>query len=373
MEKLAPARIALLPGSVGSGADDLIVIAEERFPLRWQGEWIPVQPPRNYERFVTGPGGFLCWSEQANKFSCLYIRDTGDRDLFTYFLDRLLAQGWDGRYTHSPMRGVPLAVRLDGSVAHLIAGLHLVGNPTRMARVVYDRIALNENVQPGTMTGTVKIAGHALPPSWPLAEGTLQAAFLDGRHLTAALVGAGEVVRGNPEQPDLLEPLLTATQVTAQGVPAEQVPAARVTLLGGPRDTPVHVAFFLPGRVLVWHLPLAGPPRFVGDAQSVGSGDVLSLVARPDGQGWAVLLGSPGADPASPPTSTLYLTGPNFASPQPLELPGHSVADPAWSPTGNRLYFVVDGTEIWRSDSGQSPQRVAVGPAQMSLEAKQTP
>lgn len=79
MEKLAPARIALLPGSVGSGADDLIVIAEERFPLRWQGEWIPVQPPRNYERFVTGPGGFLCWSEQANKFSCLYIRDTGDR------------------------------------------------------------------------------------------------------------------------------------------------------------------------------------------------------------------------------------------------------------------------------------------------------
>ena len=375
-EGLAPAQVALLPGSVGAQSDDLIVIANDRFPLRWKGEWVPIEPPESYDRFLTGPAAVMCWSEQENKFACVPVRDTGERDVFIYFLDRALYQGWDGRYAHAPLPASPLAVRLEGSTAHLIVGLYQSGNPGRMLRVAYDRITLNENVKPGTTAGTAKMAALALPGDWPLRSEVVQAAFLGGEGLTAALAGAGEVVRWDPEQPERLEPCLTVAQVAAQGVSADQVKAARLTLLTGPRGTPAYAAYFLSGKVLVWRLPVEGAPEFVGDAQTVGSGEVLRLAARPDGQGWAVLIG--GAAPAAasgttgvpPVAGTLYLTGPKFASPQALDLPGRSVADPAWSPTGDRLYFVVDGTEIWRSDSGQAPQQVAVAPAQMSLEMK---
>ncbi len=383
VEGLAPARLALLPGSVGAQPDDVIAIANDRYPLRWTGEWVPLMPPGHYERFLTGANALGSWSEQDTKFTCVFTRTSGGYNVYVYFFDRALYQNWDGRYAHIPMRGRPLAVRLEGTSGHIIAGLYHGGNPDRMLRVAYDRIALMENVQASTTTGTVKVAAQVLPGDWPSRSDVVQAGFLPGGGLKAALAGAGQVVRWDPEQPETLEPCLTVAEVATHGVSADQVEQARLQLVVGLRDAPVYAAYFLPGQVLVWRLPAQGAAEYVGDAQTVGSGQVLRLAARPDGQGWAVVTGSApsaggtaaapsaeGTAAISPVAGTLYLTDAKFEAPQALNLQGRSASHPAWSPTGNVLYFIVDGTELWKTESGQAPQQIALAPARMSLVAR---
>lgn len=104
-EALTPARLALLPGSVGPGEDDLVVVADDQYLLRWnpKQQWIPTAPPTRAERFLTGAEGFGTWSPSGNKFACPYRRDIGSSDLYIYFFDRGIYQGWEGRYSHTPL------------------------------------------------------------------------------------------------------------------------------------------------------------------------------------------------------------------------------------------------------------------------------
>lgn len=254
----------------------------------------------------------------------------------------------------------------------MIAGLYQGGIPDRMLRVAYDRITLLENVLPGTTTGTVKVATALLPENWPLRTDCVQAAFLGDEGRWVAIAGGGEILRWDLTQPTRLEPCLTLAQITARGVSPEQARAARLSLLTGPQDTPAYAACWLPGKLLVWRLSAQGPAEFIGDAQTIGSRPVLQLAPCPDGKQWAVLLqgeatvSTAGSQVSSP--ATLYLTGPRFDAPRAVELAGHNPRDPAWSPVGGNLYFIVDGTELWKLPSGGTPAQLALAPPRASLQ-----
>ncbi len=374
-EALTPAHLALLPGSVGPGEDDLVVVADDQYLLRWKQQWIPTAAPTRADHFLTGSEGFGTWSPSGDKFACPYRRDIGTSDLYIYFFDRGIYQGWEGRYSHMPLHAQALALRFAGSKLQVIGALYQGGIPDRMLRVAYDRIALLENVKPGTTTGTVKVTTALLPENWPLRTDSVQAAFLGEEGRWVAVAGAGEVLRWDLSNPDRLEPCLTLAQVTAQEITPEQARAARLSLLTGPQDTPVYAACWLPERLLVWRLSAQGPAEFVGDAQTVGSQPVLQLAACPDGKQWAVLTRgdvapSTAGEPLGSP-AILYLTGPRFDAPRAVELAGHDPRDPAWSPTGGNLYFVVDGTELWKLPPGSPPAQLALAPPRASL--RQTP
>jgi hypothetical protein len=86
-----------------------------------------------------------------------------------------------------------------------------------------------------------------------------------------------------------------------------------------------------------------------------------------------VLIGGTGAAAAPgakvPDSAMLYLTGAKFSSPQPVDLKKGAPKDLAWSPTGGVLYFVLDGTQIWKIGPDKTPQEFAEGPPKMSLKA----
>jgi hypothetical protein len=368
----------MLPGSIGPQPDDLMAVAEDKYLLRWKEQWIPTTPPSRVDRFQTGDAGFGSWSRSGNKFVCPFRRDIGTSDLDIYFFDRAISQGWEGRYSHEPLQAKALAVRFAEPALQVIAGLFQGGMPDRMIRVAYDRVILQENVKSGQTTGTAKISAVPLPEGWPLRTDAVQAAFLGREGRWVAVAGSGQVVRWDLSNPDRLEPSLTLAQIAAQGIPSEQARVARLSLVTGPPDSPVYATCWLPGKVLVWLIPVQGPAAFIGNAQAVGPGEVAQLAARPDGQAWAVVMrgaeAAPGTAESSPlkaSSATLYLTGPGFAAPQVVDLQSRTPRDPAWSPTGGVLYFVLDDTEIWKVPPGQPPQRLAVGPPRASLQ--QTP
>jgi hypothetical protein len=358
---LQSAPLALAPGAAGPQQDQLVALADGKYPLLWQGQWKTMATPTGNHSFDRGPQALGLWSPAGDKFTTRYSLDVGGRELYSYLFDQDRYQSWSGRTGYDPLTGEALAVRYAGATLQVVAGLYQSALPDTLRRVAYDRLTLVASGKGGADAGLAKVSEQEMPPAWPLRPDQVQGAFLGPDGAWVALAGKGQVTRWNLA--DRLEPSLTAEQIAAQGVPLETARDAEVTLVTGPQDAPVYATCAVAGQLLVWRIPASGPAEFIGNAQSVATGEIAQLAARPDGQQWAVLLGPVPTGPA-----TLYLTGPKFSSPQKVDLQGRAPADLAWSPTGGRLYFVLDGTEIWEIAPGQSPQLLAEGPPQMSLK-----
>lgn len=383
---LEPAPLALAPGAAGPQADQVVALAAGSYMLQWHGEWEAMAMPTEGATYDQGPQALGLWSPEGNKFTTRATRNMGDNQIYSYLFDSGLYQGWNGRNDHTPLMGEALAVRYAGSTLQIVAGLYQYAIPDVLRRVAYDRLTLQENVKAGGSTGLSKVTEKELPPGWPLDPGRIQGAFLGTDGKWVALAGKGQVLRW--DLGDTVNTCLTAEQIAAQGVPLATAREAQVSLITGAQDVPVYATCLGQGKLLVWKIPASGPAEFIGDAQKLAAAapapaivPIVQLAARPDGQQWAALIGfgattAPAAPPAAgkpaPPKSppaVLYLTGPNFSSPQKVDLQGKAPADLAWSPTGGRLYFVLGSTELWKIESGHPPQKVCEGPPQDSLKA----
>lgn len=381
-DKLAPAPLALLPGSVSHDGKQLAVVANRQNMLRWQGgQWEPLTMARGTLAVITNPDGFMTFSPRADKFVFPFLKDRGNRDLYTYFFDRAEYQSWGAIDVYMPLFPTPLATRFEGTVLQTICVLTVTGQ-RKVERLACDITRLAEEVATAWTGRPLVVA--TVRPSRPLdlPEGYVGAAFLSGEGPLAALVAQGEIVRWKVSQPERLEPCLTAEMLAARGIKADALAAGQVTLLQQGQDTPVYAVYRpagapgTPGPVLVWRIPLQGPPQFVGDTSVAVKEPVLEVAAAPEGKHWALLCGGPAAPGAQGTGAaggrTLYLTGPGFTSPQPVDLQGRSPKDLVWAPREARLYFVLDDTEIWSIAPGETAQQVAVAPPLVSLPAPPT-
>jgi hypothetical protein len=379
---LEPAPLALVPGAAGPQDDELVALAAGKFMLQWHGQWDAMALPGDNVTYDQGPLGLGLWSPDANKYAARGTRSTGDDLLSGYLFSSGLVQTWGGRTDHSPLNGQALAVRYAASTLQIIGGLYQYAIPDVMHRLAYDRLVLQENVKAGGSTGLAKLTEKELPPDWPLDLQRSQAAFLGPDGAAVAVAGKGQVLRW--DLGDNLTPCLTPEQVAAQGVPLETARGTILSVIAGAQGVPVYATCAAEGKLLVWKIPASGPAEFIGDAQKLAGGPIVQLAARPDGQQWAALIGgaaspaatdksAPGQAGSAPPApaaaaAVLYLTGPNFSSPQKVDLQGKAPADLAYSANG-RLYFVVDSTQIWKITPGQPPAELAEGPPQDSLKA----
>ncbi len=376
-EKLAPAPLALLPGSVSHDGKQLAVVANGQNMLRWQdGQWEPLTMARGTVTVITNPDGFMTFSPGGDKFVFPFLKDRGNRDLLMYFFDRAQSQSWGAVDVYMPLFPTPVATRFEGTVLQTICFLTVTGQ-RKVERLACDITRLAEEVATAWTGRPLVVA--TVRPSRPLdlPEGYVGAAFLSGEGPLVALVAQGEIVRWKVSQPEGLEPCLTAEMLAARGIKPDALAAGQVTLLQQGQDTPVYAAYRpaglpgTPGPVLVWHIPVEGAPEFVGDTSTAVKDPVLEVAPAPEGKHWALLCGGPAAPGAQGTGAaggkTLYLTGPGFTSPQPVDLQGRSPKDLVWAPREARLYFVLDDTEIWSVAPGETARQVAVAPPLMSL------
>ncbi|HEY3398726.1 MAG TPA: hypothetical protein VGM19_13815 [Armatimonadota bacterium] len=382
VDTLAPTTLNLWPGSASANEGEFVALAAGKYIVRYRGQWEPQSNPERRLGYVAPPGGFAAYSPDQQRVALTMLREHG-REVYVYLYDHLRYQIWAGVATYGSYIPMPLAARFDGDKLQVVSALARRGGDT-VERLGYDLTVLSDTVRSDWFPSAARVAEVTTPAPLPLPSDYVAAAFLGGQPLCVALAGTGQVWRWRPGQPRDFDSCLPVSAVAAQAGSEATARQTRFRLITTVQEGPVFAAGALPaaagqpGATLVWRIPASGPPQFVGAVRPpAGATDqLLELVARADGQGWAEVWGSPVSsdDPVPPtPDGRLFLAGPHFEAPQAVEVAGRAVQNPSWAPRGDRLYFVVGGTEVWSWDKRQGAQLVAEAPPLAGLLEKTAP